>query len=168
MMRESRLYLNFFKNNLLIIMFCGLVFLVIGIYDYLNSKAIYKFTRVVEYKYEYKKADEVGALVDEKVALLRSKNLEKYLLNDNGKINVYKSGPFSLTYEIITDSKTNMRSYATNVQSYLEPDINARIIHPDLYEKLPNLKIYYIPIYLILGYIFGIFISLIKSYFEKY
>src|SRR5688572_3649811 len=107
-MRESRLFLNFFKNNILILVIAVIIGLGSGYLWNSQKPTIYTHHTLLELNYpDYKMEDRI-ILADEIVVKLRSENLERTLgLNPNQTTKIFKPAPYAIKVEV-TSKENNL------------------------------------------------------------
>ncbi len=98
--RESRLYLDFLKQNLIILAVPILFGAGLGLVYSQNLYSLYHSSLLLEMDYTETSLRDRGLLTDQATAILRSAQIQDQLnLTKNNKLTIYKSGPVAISVE---------------------------------------------------------------------
>lgn len=167
-MRESRIYLNFFKRNLVII-FTPLILGVVFAYFYMvGLPNMYVLTRLYEISYNKSNITAQIALSDEAITEVRSANIQQSIgINSGTGMTIYKPAPLSI-YLILQSKNSNLSNDLQKADNYLTNKFPLKKVGIDISTiKKPNYPIYFLEGG-IGGFLIGIFISLMQEYFRNY
>lgn len=166
-LRESRLYIDFFRKNLLIILIPALFGIGSALYAYNQAEEVKVIEQVFEFEYDRQLANFVEKQSDEAVALLRSKQ-QMQGLGIKEKLIVFKPGPFLVKIQAKGINKQQIAADLEKANSYM---INTYPVsnfgEPVLYSEKPQLWRF-----LMLGFLAGLGVGVISSltvsYFRYY
>lgn len=166
-MKESRLYINWFAKNAVLILIPLAIAVPISYYLYKVQPVKYKSTVFLEIEYQQKSVLEKIAVVDNLVGVVRSKNLQESL-DIVSRISVFKPAPLSLVIESENQNKDITIKDISQLERYIQSRENVkesgRIITHAIYP----------PFYLYIfagfsaGLAIGILLACIKSYFNDF
>lgn len=168
-MKESRLYLKFFKDNLLIILLPALLLGVVSLFYQLSKPEDYKATRLFEVIYNLENVSEKIALTDQAVAMTRSLNLTRALdVGDNTQVVVFKPSPLSIQIEARSVGEAESVEAVNKLSIFLSQNYHvkelgqAMVLKEDKSLSFPTLLGFFA------GMLAGLIFSLIRAYFKNY
>lgn len=167
-MRESRIYLNFFRRNLIIIFTPAVLGFVIA-YLYISQLPnVNVVTRLYEMSYEKNNISDSIALTDEAITEIRSGNIQKSIgIDPKTQMIIYKPGPLSINLSIQSEN-LNLGPDLQKADNYLSNKFSVKKIGMDIKTiKEPNYFIYFLTGSLG-GFLAGILTSLLREYFKNY
>lgn len=163
-MRESKLYLQFFKKNLFLLFVPTFIGFLVGLYLFFNQPVKYKTS--LAFKISERTLPESNLYSDQLVSNLR---VEKYKFSNLSSgsafyINVYKAGPDLVLVDVVTE--VLQEDIAKKLQNYVEENYSAYKIS----ENSERVSISFLYLFgpVIFGLIMGTFLSLVKEYFSNY
>lgn len=167
-MRESRLYLNFFKKNLLIFVLFGLTGLGAGFTYQTKQPPGVEFTSLWQMEYDQTNVADRIALTDQAVTLVRSAHLRGEIASPGAKVTVYKPGPLAIELKAIGQTEVIARESNYQLAGYLKDHFPIKKIGQEVvtYQQPP--LILGVILGLAVGLGVGLLVSLIKAYFEKF
>lgn len=168
-MRESRLFLQFFKKNFVIIFTITIIFSTAGYFIQSSSLKVFSYSRLFQLKYNFSDITQKNVLADEAVATLRSDNIRKQLeIGKGNRLVIYKTSPLSLKLEVSGKDKGAVQNDLEKLSEYLVSKFSVEEVG-ERTEAIINANILLgILGGSILGFIFGLLAALVKTYFEKY
>lgn len=167
-MRESRMYLRFFRKWLWVIGVFGILGLLGGYYMVNGMPELWLVRSEYEFSYTQETSDAVSKQADEAVSLLRSQELQNSLGIQTNETTIYKNGPFVLKIE--TSARDANRSAVMNsvISNYLLKNYSVHQIGQLVTQKEEKPVIRYLLFFAGLGIGLGLIISLIISYFKNF
>lgn len=165
-MKESALFINFFKRNsglLAIPLFLGLV---LSVYFYAQAQTKIQISQAFNMSYNLENINIVLALTDQAVTQTRIQNFQNFYPDSNAII--YKSSP--LTVMIETQALTKEIAYELFLKEsgYLRQNFSVtELTQPQIITLEPSLLKYLIS-GLLLGFLVGLITSLVREYFRNY
>lgn len=166
--KESLLYINFFRNNLLIFLISTFFSLSIGIYLFLTQQSIYGVSILLETNYELNNVSEKIALTDQIVTNIRASNVQQDLnLSDKVNLVVFKPSPLSIKIELISNNQTILKKELEKITNFINSNYQVKGLGKEIFFKEPRS---YLPIFILLslGFLVGLFFSLIREYLRRF
>jgi hypothetical protein len=164
-MKESKLYINFFKKNLLLILIPTLTLPLFVHYGTGYYTKLVSIERILEVKSSTNNTGEGNALADQAVKLLRSENIYKQL-NLSSEISVYKYAPAILKLEVSGQSSDQVKKDLSLINELLNSRYTISPLGEDI-EDGYHVGAYVFPLLSIgTGFLLGVVLSLIKEYFK--
>lgn len=167
-MRESRLYLNFFKKNLLVFALFGLTSLGIGFAYQTRQPVQVELTSLWQMDYDQTNVSERIALTDQAVTLVRSANLKSSISSPDVKIAVYKPGPLAIEIKTTGQVERVVAEVHRQFADYLISHFPVKQIGQEVVAYQQPQLVLGASLGLMVGLGIGLLISLIKTYLEKY
>lgn len=167
-MKESLLFIQFFKKNLIILLASTLVGCVFGYLLNNQKPTLYTHHTLLELNYPDYRVEDRIILADELVVKLRSDNLERALgLKNNQNVKIYKPAPYAIKIEVVSDNY-NLSLIADNYKKHVVENYQVTQIG-EVYASStrPSLS-FDILLGLFFGLTIGMVISLVKSYLQNY
>jgi hypothetical protein len=166
-MRESKLYINFFKKNLLLILIPTVTLPLFVYFGTSDDTKLVSVERLIEIKSSPKNITEENALADQAVKLLRSENIYKQL-KLNSKISVYKYAPAILKLEVSGQTQDQIRMDLNVLNELLSSRYIVSSLGKDI-EGGSHVGAYIFPLLSVGGgFLIGIALSLTKEYFKSF
>lgn len=165
-MRESSLYLKFFKENLVLILLPLLIFTVAS-FIYQGSKhPLYRSSILLQMQYTDTNVADRISLTDEMVAEARSAYLRgDFQLKPGESVNVFKPSPLSAEVSLIS-------TYPSNDVTLVVSTLTSRFPAKQIGERIDSVQKSFNPILIFIGssvgLAIGLLISLTKSYFKNF
>lgn len=167
-MKESKLFLNFFKENILLLVLPAMFFGVAGYFYQQSKPSTYKIGQLFEANYSILEVPAKVALMDEAVTLIRSSNLQAELGIKNAKVAVFKPGPLAIKIEAESQDREVLKSNLNKAEGYLVKNFDVkRVGIIDEQEIKPNLFLGGLA-GLSAGFLLGFVVALTISYFKKF
>lgn len=168
-MRESRIYLNFFKSNIPVIVLPSVITTAFGLYYYSTIPSTFVLSRLYEFSYNEQTLLQQIALSDTAVTLTRSLNIQSQLnMDPQVNLQVTKIAPVVIKTDIESSNAQLLEPNLQRVDNYLTGKYSLKKVGEDInMQHKPNI-IFYILGSIAAGFSLGIFISLIKEYFKNY
>lgn len=167
--KESRLYLKFFKEHILLILLPTAIFSLSGLYHELSKQPLYRANSIFEFNYNLSNFDNKATLVDEAVALIRSPNVQGELnLRDTSELIAHKRGPLIIDLAVTSISPTNAKDDHDKVAKYLSERFQVQKAGESILQDYKNFSYLGIFVYLFIGLSVGVSLSFIAEYFRKY
>lgn len=157
-MRESRLYLNFFKSNWLVILVPTLMGFLVGGYFLITTPNEYKIRQAL------KVINPKGSLVDSSlIAGQVVSNLR--VMREVSQFDVYQSGPDIVIYEV--SGSNQLEEISKGIGDDAEKNFAVKRLGNSFKSSVSwPLLSFLFPV--LLGFLTGVLISLVKTYFKKY
>ncbi|MBI2021450.1 hypothetical protein HYS93_01035 [Candidatus Daviesbacteria bacterium] len=169
-MKESRLYLNFFRKNFLIIFVAVLLFSAAGLFYQSSKQVNKKVSSLWQMNYQESSVSEKISLTDQAVTILRSQNLSPEINSQKkkGETTIFKPGPLAIQIETKGADLDSAKYLNGQASKYLVENYKVSKIGNDYYSE-ENANVY---LGLLIGFITGVFIgiiiALVRSYFKNY
>lgn len=166
--RESKLYLGFFKRNLLVLLIPALLGIFLGVVYWRSIAETFSLTRQYQMNYWQENAGNIALLADEMVTEIRSSNIRLMLgVNPQVGLSVFKSGPLLLNLEIKSNQK-DLLDDANKIDNYVLTKFPViRLGNDVLVTKKPEVLLFAL-IGFSIGSLIGMLTSLIREYFRSY
>lgn len=169
MTKESIIYLTFFKQNLVLILFLGILGGAGGFYYQDKQPIKLENQNNLEMDYDKTNLNQRINLTDEAVSILRSQVLEQKLqLNPQDEITIFKSGPVLIEIDVTGSNSEMVSSDQTAVDFYLLSNFPSHQLGKPVIKNLPRSFFQFGIGGLVLGGFLGLLIGLIKFYFTNY
>lgn len=168
-MKESQLYLNFFKKNLLLLLIPVVLFSLIGFYIQTTKPVIYTESRVLETNIFEGDVQKKVLLIDQAVSTTRQPNVLAGLnQNSNVEMRLFKSAPLTVAVSATSQDPLVLKEGLDSMSSYLEEKYKLKVVGQDISStNRPNV-FYGILLGSLAGALCGLFISLVKTYFHSH
>lgn len=168
-MKESQVYLNFFKTNFRTILISTHLITAASLFYYSTIPSTYVASRIYEFPYNGQNLSQQIALSDTAVTLTRSLNIQQQLNLDNGvELKVTKIAPVVIKTDVESTNPQLVTPNMEKISSFLVPKYSLTVSGVDTqFEHQPNPWLF-ILVGLGVGFSLGILISLIRIYFKKY
>lgn len=167
--KESRIYLNFFRQNILILLSLASLGGLIGFYYQSQLPLKTESQNDLEIEYDQNNLNQRITLTDEAVSLVRSQVLQNHLkLNPDNQIVVFKPGPLLIEIDVIGSDYQSVTSDQMSIDAYLKSYFPSHQITNSLVKSLPKSPILSTMLGLFLGGVIGLLIALVKFYFTNY
>lgn len=166
-MRESRLYLNFLKNNLLVLIVLSVTGASIGWFYQLRQPTNIERSSLWEMNYNQTNVVDRIALADQAVTLMRSAQLSNKLQIE-ADLTAFKPGPLALTLTASSISLDQSQVALGRAEEYLKSHYPvSEVGQATTVTKPPNLMLG-LSFGLMVGLTVGLIISLARAYFSYY
>lgn len=168
-MKESKVFLGFFKQNIVIIFISALLTPVCLVSFFYYQPNVWEAASLHQFKYDELNINQRVIETDQAVSVLRSNFLpEKLGIPEDVEINVYKPGPLGvqITTRSISSDKSKIALQLLN--SYLEANFPVEVVfvgNSSIVDK--RLEIIAILSFCV-GAVLGVFISLVKTYLKNF
>lgn len=157
-MKESRLYLNFFKSNWLVILVPTLIGILVGGYLLIARPNEYKIRQAL------KVINPKGSLVDSSlIAGQVVSNLR--VMRGISQFDVYQSGPDIIIYEV--SGSNQLEEISKGIGEDAEKNFAVKRLG-NIFKSSVALPLLSFVFPALLGFLTGLLISLVKTYFKKY
>lgn len=165
-MKESRLYLDFLKRNILIfVLFIGLS-LLINLYQYIQTKPQFKVSQSFRTEYSPENINNASAITDQAVTELRIQNYSNFF--PGSSVSIYKSGPFVISVDSISESQELSFRLLSREVEYLRSNFSVSEINPPQITREEPVVLKYLVAGLVLGGVAALTLALVKDYFKYY
>lgn len=165
-MNESELYIDFAKRNFLILILPVILGLLLSIFFYAQEKPRIKASQSFRMIYNLSELNLTLALADEAVTELRYQRFSD--LFPGSTLIVHKPGPLAITVDALSETKETSYALLLKSAQYLNENFSVGPMNqPEVIQVEPNL-IKYIFSGLILGFLFGLTVALIKEYLHNF
>lgn len=168
-MKESYLFINYFKKNTVLILIPTLIVAAAFYYFQWRQPYINLKSRLYILKYDQNNIEKAALLTDSFVSIIRNAHLKEEIgINKQSKVIAYKSGPLTIDITLVNLDENQAKLDSDILESYIvkKYPIN-RIGHELSYAKKTSEWIL-ASIGLGIGFILGNILSLIKIYLSKY
>lgn len=168
-MKESRLFLNYFKNNIILILIPTLLVAAVFYYFQWRQPYINLKSRLYILEHDQNNIEKAAALTDNFVSIIRNAHLKQEIgINKQSKVIAYKSGPLIIDITLANLDENQVGIDSAILESYIikKYPIN-RIGHEISYTKKTSEWILGVT-GLGIGFILGNILSLVKIYLSKY
>lgn len=168
-MKESQLYINFFKQNRFTILTPIVISLLSALIYILVQPTLYQATTLFEISNSKMSVSDMQVNVNQAVENLRSEVIQNALkLQDLSSVDVYKNGDLAVAVDISSMNKSAIRQDEQQVSQYITQKFDLQqsgdwVMHST---KKDGLLIFLIALFV--GVSIGISISLIRSYLRNY
>lgn len=168
-MKESGLYIQYFKNNFFWVFIPVIFFGALGYYFQLKQPVIYKLEGLYEVDSKSEEISRKVVLGDQAVINLRTANLQSDLdIPKEVNFNVFKDGPLGIKMEVSSIDSELLAGQLDKAESYLISKIAVkRVGNLNKVVIYPNLIIGFL-IGLGIGGLMGLTASLIKNYCKNF
>lgn len=168
-MKESKLYLSFFKENLLLIVSPTLVLLLFSLYKAYYLPQIHIYHSLYEIKSGDVNFNRKIAEADQAVTLLRSENIKKSLnISEDVKVQAFRPAPLLIKLELRSAQMTILGDENLKYEPFLFNRYKAGKIGESYYSQELKPFLIYAVFGAGVGFLLGFFISLLKTYFRKF
>lgn len=165
-MKESRLYLQFIKDNLFLLFVPVVISFLIGIYFYSSEITKTKLSQSFRTEYGLENMETSMSMADQAVAELRLADFDSHFPGTQALI--YKPAPLIVSIEVLSEDKNTGFELLLKETEYLKKNfsvstltqIQAEIIEPSLFK--------YFLTSIILGGFAGLSFALGREYFKNY
>lgn len=165
-MKESELYLQFIKRNLIFILGPVVLAVLIGVFNYAQVPTQTRISQEYKLTYSLENIDTVLALTEQAVSELRAQRFNEVF--PDSLISIYKSAPLNIVIEATTLSRENSYALLLKEAEYLRQNFSSQEVNNPLITQVePNLFKYLIS-GLIIGGLVGLIISLTREYLRNY
>lgn len=168
-MKESKLFLNFFKKNLLLILLPLVIFSILGFYIQSSKPVVYLQTRVLEADIFKDDVTKKVLLIDQAVSTTRSANVITTLdIPEEVDINLFKSAPLTVNLTASSKDPLHLKEGLDNVSDHLMDKYKLNVVGKDIESSEKANLLYGLFLGTVIGAVCGLIISLIKTYFRAY
>lgn len=168
-MKESKLYLNFFRQNILFIFFFGVIFLAIGLIFISQKESLYTLSALYQLNIDEDKDIQNKVMVaDEIVSSLRSNNVQHKLNLDDLKVVIFKPGPLQIKVELTDVSVEKLDLNFKKIDEYISLNYDVQGLGDVVVVKNDLNLLLYSVVFTSLGLFAGLLVSLIREYLKKY
>lgn len=165
-MKESQLYFQFIKRNLLFLTFPIILCLLISLFNYAQVPTLTRISQTFKLNYNLENIDIVLALTDQAVAELREQRFENAY--EETSVSIYKSAPLNINIEATASNRETSYSLLLKEIEYLRQNFPAADLSSPIIAQIePNLFKYLVS-GLIIGGLIGLVISLTREYLKNY
>lgn len=165
-MKESRLYIEFLKRNLLWLILPIILGILISIYMYAGVQTLVKISQTYKLTYDLENIDTILALTDQAVAELRTQRFSEIF--PGSTVLIYKSSPLNVSIEAVTEQRDSSYNLLLKESEYLRQHFQVNeLISPEITLIEPNLFKYLISGFIIGGLI-GLVAALIREYLKNF
>lgn len=167
--RESQIYLDFFSQNKWLIFIPTFSLAGTLFYYQLRQPATIHKSILFEASYECSNAKEQEVAVGEMIAKLRSAHLQKQLeVDKDSQVVIYKSGPLLLSVDMGNKNPQQVNLDLIKIKNYLQENFALKEVGEVIASTQKTSEVLFGLIGGAMGFLMGILISLIKTYFQKY
>lgn len=168
-MRESKIYLNFFKRNKwLILTPAFLLSLTFFSYQTVQQPRVHQ-SLLLEMEYNQENIQQRTVLLDEAVTLIRSAHLQNLLgLSGGNELVIFKQGPLVVNIDVGGKNTELVKSDLDKVKSFAVKNYPFKQIGVVFKYSQKTSELLYGLTGFTAGLLGGIFLSLVKTYFKKY
>ncbi len=167
--KESKLFLDFFRRNLLLIVLPVLIFTLVGVLFQLSKPTIYSQNAKYEMVYEVENIQNRISITDQAVSTIRSLNLQKSLeLNSSTELVVFKSGPLLIDLTVNSKSVDQTSQDFNKVSNYLVDNYQVKEVGLEVPSQNRDISPLLIFIALFSGLSVGVVLSLAREYLRNY
>lgn len=167
-MKESALFLNYFKKNTVLILIPTLIVAAAFYYFQWRQPYINLNSRLYILEYDQNNIEKAALLTDSFVSIIRNAHLKEEIgINRESKVIAYRSGPLTIDITLANLDENQSRLDSEILEGYLKKYPINRIGSELSYVKKRAEWILAI-IGLGIGFILGNILSLIKIYLSKY
>lgn len=168
-MRESRLFLNFFKNNFWLILTPTLILGLAGFYYQFSQPRQYQAGELLEMDYSDQNIPERIALTDQAVSLSRSEAIKLSKgISPFTKVEVFKSGPLAIQILVTGADPQRIDADLKKLDSFLDQKFPLKKIGVSTFNSARANFTLGALTGLGGGFLLGTLTSLIKEYFKSY
>ncbi len=168
-MRESQKYLQFFKQNSLIILGPAVAFGVVAFLYVSSLPVVSEQTEVWELPYTTDNIQTQVVMTDQAIGVMRSLTLKKELgLSDETEVILFKPSPLLISF---TTKGSNLSQQAKDLEiltTYSQEKYAATQVGSRITTQTKMNQWVYVAASVAVGGLLGVLISLIKIYFQKY
>ncbi len=165
-MKESQLYFDFIKRNLVSLFVPIILVLIISIYFYAQVPSQVRISQTFKMNYSIENIDSVLALSDQAVAQLRSQRFAAIF--PDATASIYKSAPLNISIESTSLTRDTSYTLLLKQTEYLRQNFQVEeLTSPEITQIEPNLFKYLVS-GLIIGGLVGLVISLVREYLRNY
>lgn len=118
-MKESRLYLNFFKQYFIYFAIASLLFTSLGVLFQIQKPTEYKISRFMEILNTDEDISQKISLVQEAVTFARSQNI-KQQLEINSDVTIFNNSPLTVNVDVSNSDRTKINSDLSKISQLLE------------------------------------------------
>lgn len=161
-MKESRLYLNFFKENLQLIIIPSLIGAALGVWLFFTEPPTYNAVGTL--KVNVSNLIDSSSVADQVVANLRAVE-GKDIAAKGRNLSVYKSGPD--TIELSANGGTQIAEDLDRVIKEAEDNFSVRRLGKISFDENNRYYIMFL-LYPMIGFGGGILLALIRTYIKKF
>jgi len=165
-MKESEVYINFFKRNLWWILVPLIIFLIISTIFYALAPEKSRLGQVFRIDYQIENADVKMALADEAVAETRAQKFNQAFPDTTAVI--YKSAPLLISIEVDSPVRENAYEVMLRINDYLDKNFSVTEAAPLAVTAVVPSGFKYLLSGILAGFLTGLIISLIKEYRKNY
>ncbi len=168
-MRESRVFINFFKNNLKTIFIIGAVLSLLAAFLAESVPDRWKVVSLYQFEYTDENINQRVIVTDQAVTLLRSSQLQEELkIPQNVKATIYKSGPLAISMTTESSTKEAAQFAISSYNRYIEANFPVRVVGSGNLELVSRNTLIAAAIGFIVGALLGVFVSLVKLYLKNF
>lgn len=168
MIKESHLYLNYFKSFWLLFVFTLVIGAAIAVYAASLKPRIFVSERMFQFEYTQENAEIVEKESEQVVSVLRSSQIKESLGLQSTVVKVFKPGPFSITMQVKSQNAENSVNNLSKISGFLTQNYKAVEIGKETFAvENPN-YVRFLFVGLLGGGLAGLLLSLIISYFRNY
>lgn len=165
-MRESQLFLIFFKKHLVSLILLIILGCLTSIYFYSSEPSQTKISQSFKLEYALENINDTVILADQAVTELRSQQFDLGFPDSGATI--YKSGPMTISIEVLARDRNIGYGLLLKETEYLRKNFSAgALTEPQLSLVEPNLFKYLLTGALI-GFLAGLSFSLTREYLKNY
>lgn len=165
-MRESQLYSQFLRRNILLLGVPIIVCLLISVYFYAKVPTYSRISQTFKLNYDFENINTILALNDQAISELRTQRFQDSF--SEASVSIYKSAPLSISIEATTLNRETSYSLLLKETEYLRQNFQVEeLTGPSINVIEPNLFKYLIS-GLIVGGLIGLIIALIREYIKNY
>lgn len=168
MTKESRIYLDFLRTNLPLLLLPTLLCGALAGYYQNQKPAVEHLNVLMEMKYNQGNVLSQIQLTDQAVSLLREANIQKQLGIGEGKVQVYKPGPLLLTIDISAAGINQLRASLEKLQTYAQLRFPLEQRGEIVQTSQKDSVLIWVAYGAIFGLLLGLLISMIRTYFQYY
>jgi hypothetical protein len=167
--KESEKFIHFLKSYFKPLLICSVGGLIFGITIGLSKPSSYRLSALYELRYEVASIEQKIKQADEVVTQLRSAQLKKELnLDSENQFQIFKPGPASIQIVVNSSERDKNAQDLNKMEEYIFKNFDIQEIGEKvLEEKKANWMIYGLG-GVIIGFLTGVFLSLLKEYKRVY
>lgn len=165
-MKESKLYLDFLKKNLFILLTPVFALCLISFFLYLNVPKLIKTSQSFKLVYSLENIGDALPLTDQVVSELRIQNFASNY--EKAQAVIYKIAPLNIAIEVTALNNDDAYQILTKEVDYLSGNFSiSRLNSPEITQVEPSL-IKYLLTGISLGFVIGLLVSLIREYLNRF
>ncbi len=165
-MKESEVYINFFRRNIWIILLPLVTGLILSTIFYALAPEKARLEQVFRIEYQVENADVKIALADQAVAETRAQKFNQAF--PETKAIIYKSAPLLIAIEVDSPSREDAYDVMLRINDYLDKNFNVAEAAPLVVSAVQPLGLKFLLSGILGGFLAGFAIALFLEYRKNY